>query len=179
MNETERSTSILRVTVSANIAAASRDIYRLIADYRLGHPRIVPAEYFRKLRVEQGGFGAGTVISYDMLIFGRMYHLRASVTEPDPGRALVETDLDRDASTTFVVEPLGPRRSRVTIATVISSRSGLPGLFERALMGRFLRRVFEAELRCIDRETRGHCATTRNVTLPGLAIRWPDRRVRR
>ena len=179
MNDNERRHSILRVAVSADIAAPSRDIYRLIADYRAGHPRIVPKDYFRNLRVAHGGYGDGTIITYDMIVFGRTYHLRALVTEPDPGRALIETDLDRDAATTFIVESLGPRRSRVTIATAIQSRSGVPGLFERALMGRFLRHVFAAELRCIDRETRGHRAPARSVTLPGMAIRWPDRRVRR
>ena len=171
--------NILRVAVSADIGAEASDVYRLLADYRAGHPRIVPVEFFRHLRVVQGGYGAGTVISYDMIIFGRTYHLRARVTEPDPGRSLVETDLDRGAVTTFIVESLGNHQTRVTISTALPARSGVSGLVERALMGRFLRRVFEAELRCIEQEARGHRARPRRDTHPALAIRWPNARERR
>jgi hypothetical protein len=49
------------VVASAHIAAAPAQVYAIIANYREGHPRILPKE-FSGLTVEQGGIGAGTII---------------------------------------------------------------------------------------------------------------------
>lgn len=144
----------LRVEARSNVGAPAPDVYRMIADYRTGHPRIIPPRYFRNLEVETGGYGAGTLIRYDLLAFGTTYHARARVTEPQPGRVLVETDLEKGAVTTFTVEPLGASQSRVTIATELPIRSGLVGWLERAMTGRFLRRVYVAELAQLDAEMR-------------------------
>src|SRR5437762_870146 len=122
--------STLSVEASADVGAPAPDVYRMIADYRAGHPRIIPPRYFRNLEVEQGGYGAGTLIRYDLLAFGTTYHARARVTEPEPGRVLVETDLEKGAVTRFVVDPLGATRSRVTIATKLPMRGGLRGWIE-------------------------------------------------
>ncbi len=142
----------LRVEARANIGAAAPDVYRMIADYRTGHTRIIPRRYFRNLEVEKGGYGAGTLIRYDLLAFGTTYHARARVTEPQPGRVLVETDLEKGAVTTFTVEPLGGTQSRVTIATEMPTRFGVAGWLERAMTRRFLRRVYAAELAQLDSE---------------------------
>ena len=45
----------LRVSASAEIGAAAVNVYRMIADYRNGHQRIVPPQYFRNLEVDAGG----------------------------------------------------------------------------------------------------------------------------
>jgi len=146
----------LRVEARANVSAAAPDVYRMIADYRTGHTRIIPRRYFRNLEVEKGGYGAGTLIRYDLLAFGTTYHARARVTEPQPGRVLVETDLEKGAVTTFTVEPLGGTQSRVTIATEMPTRAGVVGWLERELTGRFLRRVYAAELTQLDSEVRAN-----------------------
>lgn len=146
--------STLHVEATADIGAPAASIYGMIADYRIGHPRIIPPKYFRNLEVEQGGYGNGTLIRYDLLAFGQTNHSRARVTEPAPGRVLVETDLDKGAVTSFTVEPLGAVRSRVTIATVLPTRGGFLGWLERAMMGSFLKRVFVAELALLDAEVR-------------------------
>jgi len=142
----------LRVESRANVGAAAPDVNRMIADYRTGHTRIIPRRYFRNLEVEEGGYGAGTLIRYDLLAFGTTYHARARVTEPQPWRVLAETDLQKGAVTTFTVESLGGAQSRVTIATEMPSRSGVVGWLERAITGRFLRRVYAAELAQLDSE---------------------------
>jgi hypothetical protein len=148
----EQSTNTLHAEVSAKVGGSAADAYRMIADYRVGHTRIIPPRYFRDLRVEEGGFGAGTVIRYDLIVFGKTNHACARVTEPEPGRVLVETDLDRGAVTTFIVEPLSAAKSRVTIKTHMPTRSGLLGVIERAVTRRFLERVYVAELALINRE---------------------------
>jgi hypothetical protein len=55
---------------------------------------ILPKPYFTKLEVEQGGMGAGTIIRIHMRVFGAERILRQRVSEPDPGRILVEQDME-------------------------------------------------------------------------------------
>jgi hypothetical protein len=150
MNTTHSNTNLLHVEASADIGAGAADVYRMIADYRTGHPRIIPPRYFRNLEVEEGGYGEGTLIRFDMIVFGKTQHVRGRVTEPEPGRMLVETYPETGAVTTFVVEPIGASTSRVTIATDMPTRGGLLGRIERAMMRSVLNRVFVAELAQIE-----------------------------
>jgi hypothetical protein len=135
------------VTASAQINAAPNNVYGIIADYRNGHPRIVP-DAFSDLTVERGGVGNGTVIRFKMRVFGRTQSFRAAVTEPEPGRILVETDLDSNgAITTFTVNPgAAPGTSEVTITTELPVRGGPLGAIERFLTTRFLRPLYIKEL---------------------------------
>src|SRR5438270_3776904 len=106
------------VSASAVIPARRERIYSLISNYRDGHPRILPKQ-FTSLVVEEGGIGAGTIIRFQMRVFGRKQTFRAAITEPEPGRVLVETYLDSNgAVTTFTVNPgHAPADSNVTIST--------------------------------------------------------------
>ena len=135
----------LRVTATARIDASASIVYDLIADYRHGHPSILPPQYFRNLVVEEGGRGAGTRIRFDMIAFGRVRTSHASVTEPEPGRVLVETDRDGRVVTTFTVEPEGASSARVTFETIYRAR-GLMGLLERVMVPGYLEKVYAAEL---------------------------------
>jgi hypothetical protein len=149
---------MLRAESSAIVGAAAPDVYRMIADYRNGHPRIIPSRYFRDLQVDEGGYGQGTVIRYDLLAFGTTRRARARVTEPEPGRIIVETDLDIGAVTTFVVEPVGSAQSRVTIATDLPTHAGPLGWVERAVIRPLLVRAFVAELAQLDAELKADAA---------------------
>src|SRR5579862_4806189 len=92
------------VSASAIIPARRERIYSLLANYHDGHPRLLPKQ-FSNLVVEQGGVGAGTVIRFEMSFLGKKQPFRAAVTEPEPGRVLVETYLDNGAVTTFTIDP--------------------------------------------------------------------------
>jgi len=136
-----------RVTATARIHAAPEIVYAIIADYRNGHPRIVP-DVFSGLTVERGGIGEGTIIRFRVRIFGISRSFRAAVTEPEPGRVLVETDLDSNgAVTTFTVNP-GPdlANSEVTISTELPARTGLLGVIQRFVTSRFLQPLYVKEL---------------------------------
>ena len=137
------------VEASAEIAAAVERVYGIVADYREGHPRIVPPSFFTGIEVEQGGYGAGTVIRVGVRIAGMRTSFRAAVTEPEPGRVLVETDLSGGPVSTFTFEPLGPGRTRVAISTLLQRRGKRIGFVERFLTIRFLRRVYAEELRLL------------------------------
>ena len=134
------------VNASAPVDAPAEVVYGIIADYRNGHPHILPKQYFEWLEVEQGGRGEGTVIRFQMRVLGQTRVLRAVINEPDPGRVLVETDTSGAGPvTTFTVEPAGSG-SHVTISTVLTSAGGPLGVAERFVLRRLLRRIYAREL---------------------------------
>jgi hypothetical protein len=135
------------VTAAALVEAPAEVVYSILADYDEGHPQILPRKYFNFLAVERGGVGEGTVIRFGMRAFGKTRQARAVVSEPEPGRVLVETALEEGGPvTTFVVEPEG-QRARVTFKTELTAAAaGLAGAVERFLATRFLKRVYELEL---------------------------------
>ena len=132
------------VSASKIINAPAEEIYKIIADYRDGHPHILPKAYFSSLEVEEGGFGEGTVIQFQMRILGQTQNFRALITEPDPGCVLLETDLSSDNSTSFTVWSLGNRgQARVTIMTVLKNRPLLEGLLAKILLTNVYRQELE------------------------------------
>jgi hypothetical protein len=135
------------VSASSHINSPARLVYSIIADYRTGHPRILPRPPFESLVVEQGGTGAGTVVSVQMRLIGRVRTFRAEITEPEAGRILRETIPEDAVVTTFTVDPLdGGRRSNVTISTEFAAGNGLAGAFGAWLMRVLLRPVYVREL---------------------------------
>lgn len=145
-----------RVTAegSAEFPGSVDVVYGILADYRQGHPAILPRRYFTDLAVERGGRGAGTVIRYGVKLAGRVRDARAEVFEPQPGRVLEERIFDdRGTVTTFTVDPLEGGRVRVTIHTSWQAR-GLPGVFERLLAPGMLRRIYREELTNLERAAR-------------------------
>ena len=133
-------------SASALIHAPPQDVYAIIADYRQGHPQILPKPPFVSLAVEQGGTGAGTTILVHMRVLGRLQSFRAVITEPDPGRVLVETN-DNGYATTFTVEPRADgRHAYVTIATQATGRAGVLAALESWFASRLLRPVYVREL---------------------------------
>lgn len=142
----------IRVSESRTIPAAAAVLYDTIADYRSGHPRILPTKYFTSLEVLRGGYGAGTQIRFSMRAFGRATVETGDITEPAPGRVLRES-LASGVVTTFVVEPRSESEATVTITTEYS-RAGVRGWVERLLAPGYLRRVYAAELEQLARVAR-------------------------
>lgn len=128
-------------------------IYKIIADYRTLHPMILPKEYFLSLDVEEGGFGEGTIINFKMRLLGQTQSFRSLITEPEPGRRLVETDIRSETPTSFLVLPAGnDHRSRVTISTEFVGRNIVESLIAKKL----LQRVYREELDNIERLAEDH-----------------------
>jgi len=132
-----------QVKHSARINAPADRVYAILADYRNGHPKILPPA-FRNFVVERGGRGEGTLTRFDVRAFGRTQSFRHEVLEPEPGRVLVERDRDLDSRTTFTVEPASTG-STVTIRTELTSRGGITGRLERFLSTRFLLGLYHEE----------------------------------
>ncbi|MBI5668800.1 MAG: SRPBCC family protein [Chloroflexi bacterium] len=140
--------SPIHAEVTEVIDARPEDVYAVVSDYEVGHPAILPKPYFTGLKVEQGGKGTGTVARASMNVFGSKREFRVVVSEPEPGRVLVEADPDAGVVTTFIVEPVnGGQQSRVTIATDSEARPGFTGVMERLMNPPIMRRIYQQELR--------------------------------
>ena len=137
-----------RLTATRVIPAPSAALYALLADYRDGHPSVLPPA-FRDFTILAGGVGVGTRIRFKLRLAGRTRTMEAVIAEPEPGRVLRETYADGSV-TSFIVDPEGPG-SRLRIDTVWQSRSGLAGMVERFLIRRLLHPLYEAELDLIER----------------------------
>lgn len=140
---------MVTITASRHIRAPARRVYDLLADYNVGHPSILPPKYFTRLDVEKGGLGAGTVFRATMRVLGSEHTFRAAVTEPEPGRVLVETDLATGLVTTFTVDPRGSDESHLTFETKLPQRRGVQGFVERLVSRALLPRVYRDEQQLI------------------------------
>ncbi len=138
-----------RVSAERSIPANAAAVYALLADYRDGHPRILPPA-FSDLMVLQGGIGAGTIIRFTLKFAGRRQVIEARVEEPEPCRVLSESYPDKGAVTRFTVDPAGDQ-SQVRIETSWEPSRGLAGLLERLIAPRLFRKLYAEELDLIER----------------------------
>ncbi len=143
----------IHVKAVAVLNACPEDVYATIADYHNGHPQILPKESLYDLQVEQGGYGAGTVIRFKAKVLGverAMYH---RVSEPEPGRVLAEQDIDapQHLMTTFTVTPVEQsQKSYVEIATTMDASPGLTGLVESIVVPLVNPPVYRKELKLLE-----------------------------
>lgn len=129
---------------SRMIKAPAEQIYEIIADYQNTHQHILPKAYFLSLDVEEGGYGAGTVVNFSMRILGRTQDFRSLITEPKPGRLLVETDIRSGTPTSFQVTPVdGSSLTRVTISTELQGRGWIEALLARPMLEKIYRQELE------------------------------------
>jgi uncharacterized protein YndB with AHSA1/START domain len=128
------------------ISGSPEEVYTYIADHERHHPNFLPSA-FSHFRVEQGGVGAGTVVSYRLKAAGRERHYRARIDEPEPGRVLTET-LEDGKTTSFTLTPC-EEGTLVRIETRYRSGGAL-GWVERLLAPRVLQPLYEDELERLD-----------------------------
>jgi hypothetical protein len=135
------------------IDAPTEVVYHLIAGYREHHRPggFLPPE-FSGQEILRGGVGAGTELRYTLTTRGRPRSITARITEPEPGRRLVETA--DGIETTFTVEPLGTG-TRVRFDTILEE-SGLQGLTVRLFAVRLLAPIYEAELDRLEQAAHAH-----------------------
>jgi len=136
-----------RVSSSGKVRARAAQVYAAIADYKEQHPHIIPPQYFGRLEVLEGGVGAGTRTRVEMRVLGSTRVFEQVVTEPEPGRVIMESNQDGSAVTTFTVdEAAGGESAQVTIATELVSRPGVTGYLERFVVPLLLSRIYRKEI---------------------------------
>jgi hypothetical protein len=142
----------VHLAAERTIPAPAQAVYALLADYRQGHPSILPPA-FSEFTVLAGGTGAGTHIRLKLRLGGRTQETEGFVAEPEPGRVLTETYPPSNMVTTFTVDPEGDG-SRLRIESAWESRPGISGFFERLLAPRLLKPIYRDELDLIERWAR-------------------------
>ena len=131
------------------VGAPADRVYELIADHREHHPKFLPSN-FSNVEIERGGVGAGTITTFTITAGSRSRNYRMRIDEPEPGRVMTESDTTSSLVTTWTVTPDGDR-SRVRIETRWEGAKGIAGYFERLFAPGALRRIYDEELRRLDR----------------------------
>ncbi len=152
----------LHIEVSKIINATLPTVYAILADYNKGHQRILPRRYFKKMTVLEGGRGGGTRVRVDMSVFGSKSTMNFLVSEPEPGRVLVETDSTAGVITRFTLEPTGERQTQVTITSSMVISQGLRGSLARFFNKRLIRGIYNQELKMLESYA-GALTTTRKA----------------
>jgi hypothetical protein len=145
----------MKASISAErlIDAPADVIFHCIADYREHHrPGGFLPPAFSDLEIDRGGVGAGTELHWVLTAGGRPRTISATVSEPVPGRVLVESG--SGIETTFTVEPAGGG-ARVRFDTVIDE-GGLQGVLNRLFAARLLGPVYEDELIRLEEYAKAH-----------------------
>ena len=93
----------LHVDLERTIPAPPARVHAALADYH-GRADILPGNYL-DWTVEEGGTGAGTVVSYRLRAGRRQRRYRLEVAEPTPGVTLVERDRGSSLVTTCIMSP--------------------------------------------------------------------------
>ncbi|HET6386621.1 MAG TPA: SRPBCC family protein [Armatimonadota bacterium] len=143
---------VVNVSEEKVIAAPAEKVYACLTDYERHHGKILPPS-FSNYRVEQGGLGAGTIVSFQMAARGRMRTFRMQVDEPKPGETLRETDTNSSLVTNFTVTPQDGG-CRVRIDTRWKGASGIGGVMERFFAPRALGKIYVDELARLDEYVR-------------------------
>jgi len=142
-----------KISAERLIDAPADVIYHCIADYREHHrPDGFLPPAFSEFEIHRGGVGAGTELSWVVDTGGRRRPMTATVTEPEPGRTLVETG--SGVETTFTVAPSGGR-ALVRFDTVIEA-GGIQGFLNRLFVGRLLGPIYADELGRLEEYARAH-----------------------
>jgi uncharacterized protein YndB with AHSA1/START domain len=147
------------------IDARPEQVYAVISDYQVGHPAILP-KYFTGIRVVKGGQGAGTELYSDVKLYGQEFHYHQVVTEPEPGRVIVETDVETGQFSRFTFEPVnGGKQTKVTIFSEFPASPGLKGWVEKLMQPSLAARIYKEELHILDAYLRGQANKTMHVAI--------------
>jgi hypothetical protein len=132
-------------------------VYHCLVDYR-EHHRPGPDGFlppaFPSLDVLRGGVGAGTVIRFTTTVGGRSVTRTQEVSEPEPGRLLVEQG--GGEGSTFTLEPRGDR-TLLRIDCTLQAR-GLEGVLLRVFAPFMLGPILADELKRLERYAQAHPA---------------------
>ena len=91
------------VTAEGAVDAPPDVVYRYLSDMQNHHPHFLPPA-FSDFQVVAGGIGEGTVVTFQFAAGGRRRDFRQTLTEPERGRRMVETDANSSSVTTFLVD---------------------------------------------------------------------------
>lgn len=128
------------------IAASPEAVYTALVDYKDKRPLILTPN-FLDYKVESGGQGSGTVVSYRLRAANRERAYRMRVDEVIRGKELMERDRNSSLVTTWTLSPQdNGRQTHVKVTTQWEGSSGVGGFFERTFAPLGLHRIYDQML---------------------------------
>jgi len=140
--------AVNKVDAQKEIAAPPDKVFRAISDYKQ-RTQWLPSN-FSDYKVEKGGKGEGTIVTYRLKVGNRARDYRMTAEEPLRGAALTERDANSSLATTWTVSRHGDG-ARVTLHTEWQGAGGVGGFFERLFAPAALKRVYDDTLSRLDR----------------------------
>ncbi|MEU2350343.1 SRPBCC family protein [Modestobacter sp. NPDC049651] len=139
-------------TAEKIVRAPAEQVLVALGDYLGTRPRILP-EQFTEYRVETGGQGAGTRVSWRLAATSKRVRDQDVVVSATPdGSGLVETDQNSSMVTTWTVHPADAGVTTVRVRSTWTGAGGIGGVFERAFAPKGLGRIYDQVLERLDRE---------------------------
>jgi hypothetical protein len=133
-------------------------VYHCLADYHAHHRAAADGGFlppiFTRLEVLEGGVGGGTLMRFTTSVGGRSATRTQRVSEPEPGRVLLESG-DGEGSV-FTVQPEGSA-TRLRIETTLRA-PGLEGLIMRWFGARVLGPLYADEMSRLEHYAQAHAA---------------------
>ncbi len=128
------------------INAAPQDVYAVLADYKKMRPRML-TDNFLDYKVEKGGHGDGTVVSYRLHAANRERPYKLRVDESVKNEVLTERDSNSSLVTTWALSPLrSGKQTKVRVSTEWEGAAGVGGFFERTFAPLGLRSIYASML---------------------------------
>ena len=93
--------AVNKVDAQKDIAAPPEKVFRAISDYKQ-RPLWLPPN-ISDYKLEKGGKGGGTIVTYRLKVGNRARDYRMTVEEPLRGSALTERDANSSLATTWTV----------------------------------------------------------------------------
>jgi hypothetical protein len=131
-------------------APAERTLAAL-ADYEGVRPRLI-TEKFLDYRVETGGQGPGTRVSWRFAATRSRVRQQTMVVTLPTANTLVESDENSSLVTMWTVHPADGGLTTVRVRTSWQGAGGVGGFFERTFAPKGLRRVYDTMLERLDAE---------------------------
>ncbi len=132
----------IHVQTERVINARPEEVYAFLKDYHTKRPQIL-TENYQNYKVEQGGDGAGTIVTYHFVAAKRERDYRMQVTEPSIGKVLKESDTGSSLFTTWMLIPVeNNQKTRVQLTSDWEGGKGVGGFFERTFAPLGLRRIY-------------------------------------
>ena len=131
----------IHVQTEQVINAMPEEVYTFLKDYTK-RPQILTENYLN-YKVEEGGIGAGTVVTYRQHAARRERAYPIQVSDPGTGKTLQESDTGSSLVTTWTMTPeANGQKTHVQIASDWEGGQGIGGFFERTFAPLGLRRIY-------------------------------------
>ncbi len=131
----------IHVQAEQVVNAAPAEVYAFLKDYTK-RPQILTENYLN-YKVEEGGNGAGTIVTYRLHAANRERDYRIQVADPGTGKTLQESDAGSSLVTIWTLAPEADgQKTRVQIASDWEGGKGIGGFFEKTFAPLGLKRIY-------------------------------------